>query len=401
MIKCSKLTLKYSNTEKANSLDEFINEYQDVVRTFVDLLWEQEKIPRLLPKENTSKLNSSWLSKRAIQCAAKQASAIIRGTRKKQKQRQFVYERLVSEGKYKQARKLKNIIDETNISKPNVKSLELELDSRFVTLDWDNATSFDGWLTLSSFGKRLKIKLPVRKSKHFNWLCSRGKLKSGVRLSKNMATFNFEIPTPAKKDSGVVLGIDIGSTNAITCSNGFQSKQDKHGWDLSKIQNRLSKRKKGSQGFRKAQQHRTNYVNWSINQLCLKGVKKLRIENIKHLRRGHKSSRKLSHWAYTAIFDKLEDICSTSGVQMERVNPAYTSQRCSQCGWVRKSNRQGQRFKCKSCFYESDADLNASKNICLELPVISKAQRLKRENRKGFYWNVLVQEFIVLEALNN
>ncbi len=401
MIRCSKLTLKYSNTERANNLHKFINEYQDVVRTFVDLLWEEKKIPRLITKGITSKINSSWLSKRALQCAAKQASAIVRGTRKKQEKRQFVYERLLSEGKYKQARKLKRIIDETNISKPSVKSLEAELDSRFVSLDWDNATSFDGWLTLSSLGNKLKIKLPVRKSKHFNWLSSRGKLKSGVRLSKNMITFNFEIPTPEKKDSGTVLGIDIGSTNAITCSNGFQSKQDKHGWDLSKIQNRLSKRKKGSHGFQKAQQHRKNYVNWSINQLCLKDVRKLKTENIKQLRRGHKSSRKLSHWTYTAIFDKLEDICSTSGVQIERVNPTYTSQRCSQCGWVRKGNRQGQRFKCKSCFYECDADLNASKNISLELPAISKAQRLKRENRKGFYWYVLVQEFIVPEALNN
>ena len=385
MIKCSKTTLKYSNTNKKNDLHKFINEYHRVTQEFVCLLWEQEKIHRLIPRETTDEVNS-WLSQRAIQCAAKQASGIVRGTRAKQKKREFIHDKLVSEGKFKQARKLKKVIEKVKISRPDVKSLEVELDSRFVKLDWDNPTSFDGWLTLTSLGNKLKIKMPVRKSKHFNWLSKSGTLKSGVRVSKERITFNFEMPEVKHKRTGTTLGIDIGSKTVISCSNGFQSKQDKHGWDLDKIQIKLNRRERGSNGFRRAQQHRKNHVNWSINQLSLTNIKKIRIEKIKHLRKGHKSSRKLSHWAYTTIFDKLEDICSTTGVQLEKVNPAYTSQRCSQCGWVRKRNRQGKLFKCNSCSYECDADLNASKNISLELSYISKEQRLSKANRTGFYW---------------
>jgi len=75
MIKCSKTTIKYSNTHRKDDLSLFLSEYKRVVSAFVDLLWEQEKIFKLIPKETTNKINS-WLSKRAIQCAGKQASGM-------------------------------------------------------------------------------------------------------------------------------------------------------------------------------------------------------------------------------------------------------------------------------------------------------------------------------------
>ena len=89
MIKSSKTTLKFSNSNKIDNLSDFIKEYQSIVRLFIDLLWEQENIPRLIPKEITNQINS-WLSKRAIQCAGKQASAIVRGTRRLSLAQQFV-----------------------------------------------------------------------------------------------------------------------------------------------------------------------------------------------------------------------------------------------------------------------------------------------------------------------
>jgi transposase len=79
---------------------------------------------------------------------------------------------------------------------------------------------------------------------------------------------------------------------------------------------------------------------------------------------------------------KLNDL----GVQVVKINPTYTSQRCFFCGWTRKSNRLKKQFKCKSCGHTDDADLNASKNIALDLPAISKVERSKQLNRKGFYW---------------
>jgi putative transposase len=50
--------------------------------------------------------------------------------------------------------------------------------------------------------------------------------------------------------------------------------------------------------------------------------------------------------------------------RVEKVNPAYTSQRCSQCGHVDANSRKSQAlFACTSCGYCCNADLNAAKNI--------------------------------------
>ena len=167
MIRSSKITNKYANINKNNSLNYFIDEYKKVVIFLIDELWKEDKIPNLLPKQLTDKVNS-WLSKRAIQCAGKQASAIVRGTKKKQEQRLFVIHKLNKEGYFKKARKLQKIYDSKKVSKPNVNNICPELDSRFVKIDLDNQTSFDGWLTLTSLGNKLKIIIPFKRHKHLN-----------------------------------------------------------------------------------------------------------------------------------------------------------------------------------------------------------------------------------------
>lgn len=54
------------------------------------------------------------------------------------------------------------------------------------------------------------------------------------------------------------------------------------------------------------------------------------------------------------------------GNKLLLINPEYTSQRCSKCGYISKDNRESQSvFKCKSCEFELNADYNAAINIQL------------------------------------
>ncbi|MDE0671771.1 MAG: transposase, partial [Caldilineaceae bacterium] len=49
---------------------------------------------------------------------------------------------------------------------------------------------------------------------------------------------------------------------------------------------------------------------------------------------------------------------------LRKVHPAYTSQRCSRCGHVDKSNRPSQAvFACGACGFRANADHNAAINI--------------------------------------
>jgi len=50
--------------------------------------------------------------------------------------------------------------------------------------------------------------------------------------------------------------------------------------------------------------------------------------------------------------------------RVERISPAYTSQRCSACGQVDAISRESQaRFACTACGYAGNADVNAARNI--------------------------------------
>ena len=396
MIRSSKISLKFSNTEKLNKINNFINEYRNVMKIFVDLLWDKENISKLIPKKYTDQVkDKTWLSVRAIQSAAKQTSAIIRGTKKKNDQRKFIYNKLNEEGNYKKARKLKKIIEKHEESKPDINTIYPELDSRFIEIDLKNQTSFDGWIRLLSLGNKLRFNVPFKRTKHFNKLIKDGNLKPGIRLYKDKVTFNFEMPDVPKKSSGESIGIDVGIKKVFVSSDNQLGKEDKDGWNLSKIQKKMSRKKWGSQSFQKCQEHRKNFINWSLNQLNLDNVKEVKIEKIKHLRRGQRNNRFMTYWTYTDIFGKLQSLCEESGVLIRRITSTYTSQRCSKCGWVRKSNRKGEQFKCTSCGFICDADLNASLNISFDLPSISRKKRLLNLNREGFYWNLIDKECIV------
>ena len=62
----------------------------------------------------------------------------------------------------------------------------------------------------------------------------------------------------------------------------------------------------------------------------------------------------------------IKTLCEHQGTPFALVNAQYTSQTCNRCGYIHKSNRRGETFKCLSCGYTCNADYNASVNIARE-----------------------------------
>jgi putative transposase len=59
--------------------------------------------------------------------------------------------------------------------------------------------------------------------------------------------------------------------------------------------------------------------------------------------------------------------------RVEKINPAYTSQRCSACGRIAGENRKSQAvFACTACGYVGNADVNAARNIAAGLAVTAR-----------------------------
>jgi putative transposase len=85
-----------------------------------------------------------------------------------------------------------------------------------------------------------------------------------------------------------------------------------------------------------------------------------------------KLSKHISDVSWSKFFDLLKYKTNTI-----RVNPAYTSQKCNNCGHTCKDNRKTQSiFECISCGFSANADENGAKNI-LELGTSSVSVNVK------------------------
>ncbi|NUR96287.1 MAG: IS200/IS605 family element transposase accessory protein TnpB, partial [Kribbellaceae bacterium] len=72
----------------------------------------------------------------------------------------------------------------------------------------------------------------------------------------------------------------------------------------------------------------------------------------------------LHTWAFHQLGQYIAYKAKQAGVAVVHVDPAYTSQECSACGYVAKSNRPNQAiFCCRSCGFAEHADRNAARNI--------------------------------------
>lgn len=337
MVRQSTLNLNYGNSDKKKKLHEFITEYTRVVNFYIHILWSENIFTgTFMSKKHL--VVESWLSERAKQCAGKQALQIFKSQRKKKKK-----------------------------TEPIFSGKALELDSRFIDIQKGN-NSFDIWVKLSSLGGKIILLLPTKKNYHFNKFTS-WVMKKSARLrvrddGELYLDLFFEKPSKKKEKAGESLGLDCGYKKLAVLSNGKVL-----GKDLEHLIKKISRKKQASKGFYRALKQRNEYIDKELKSLNLEDVKEIIVEDLKDVKKCSKGkirkefNNKLQRWVYRYFLTRLEQLCEVVGVQLHRVDPAYTSQMCSACGSVHRSNRHGEIFKCKSCGYTTDADYNASLNI--------------------------------------
>jgi IS605 OrfB family transposase len=173
------------------------------------------------------------------------------------------------------------------------------------------------------------------------------------------------------------LGIDRGITNIITCSdNTFVN--SKH---LRKVKGNYQylKSRLQSVGTRSAKRHlrkisgRERRFTLDLNHRLAKEVvskpyhvfvvEKLDIKRLKQ--NGIKFNKKLANWSFDQFLKLLKYKSENLGKIVIEVDPRYTSQQCSKCGFISRGNRHQSRFLCRQCGFELNADLNAARNIGL------------------------------------
>jgi IS605 OrfB family transposase len=74
----------------------------------------------------------------------------------------------------------------------------------------------------------------------------------------------------------------------------------------------------------------------------------------------------INSWSFYQLERFLVYKANEKGIFVEYIDARYTSQRCSKCGHICRSNRKQHSFECKSCGFRLNADLNSSRNIVVK-----------------------------------
>ncbi len=187
---------------------------------------------------------------------------------------------------------------------------------------------------------------------------------------------------PAVTPAEETIGVDLGLVNIATDSTGEQftgaSVRAKRSHfvarraALQRVGTRSAKRRLHKMSGR--ERRYMKQVNHKIAKTLVKKAvvsrKALALEDLTGLRdstmvrREHRYERHC--WAFFQLRLFLAYKAAWAGVEVRLVDPAYTSQTCSRCGYCAASNRQSQSsFLCQQCGFCCHADYNAAVNISL------------------------------------
>ncbi len=192
-----------------------------------------------------------------------------------------------------------------------------------------------------------------------------------------------------------MIGIDVGVSTFAACSNSdliepisaFQQHKDR----LAKAQRALKRKKKFSQSWKKQIsriQHihtkitalRSDFLHKASTAICknhaIVVVEDLKITNMsasakgtlekpgKQVKQKSGLNRSILDQGWGEFRRQLDYKSHWNGGRLLLVNPAYTSQKCAQCGYTHADNRITQSvFVCGKCGATDNADINAAKNI--------------------------------------
>jgi putative transposase len=342
----------YANSETESLLKETIKEYTNSFNRVCKLGWQESRINgvELHKKSYREERKTTRLPSQLICAARVKAVEALKSTRA-----------LIRKGK--------------KASLPQSDSCPIRYDARSTTINLALGTA-----TLASIAKRQTItfKVPEHHRDKIEWkVCSadlcltkKNRLYLHVVVEKEMEQFIA---------CGKVLGVDLGIARpAVTSENAFLGSRY---WSEVNERNYRLRKALQANGTKSAKRHlrklrgkenrfRTNCDHILANSIVSAAGKGtvIVLEDLKEIRsraKGTKKQKRRMHsWSFSRLAFFITYKAEMLGALVAYINPRYTSQECSKCGYQDKRNRKTQAwFCCKNCSFQLNADLNAAKNI--------------------------------------
>lgn len=202
-----------------------------------------------------------------------------------------------------------------------------------------------------------------------------------VRRGNNWYLYaTCEVPEANEYTPGDFLGVDLGIANIATTSDGTihsgghtNNVRHRHRHLRRRLQRkgtksakRVLRRLSGREArFAADTNHRIAKCIVTEAQRTWRGIALEDLGGIRKRVRLRKPQRVTLHsWPFARLGSYIAYKAKRAGVPVVYVDPAYTSQECSECDHIDKKNRPEQAtFVCTSCGFAEHADVNAARNI--------------------------------------
>lgn len=352
------LKLDQANPGKLRKLDQLALEHQRVVQAYVDWLIERQidqpnKYADIPEQDVPTPLSDRWQ-----RCAWQQACGVV----------QSWYANGCE-------------------TPPVLRSVCLQANANVAVIEPSHRPRFDFWLRISTLEAGRPIRVPITLyGRARETLSQFPKFCTGVTLNKRdgqwYATFVVERRGP-KAWPSAVIGVDIGMVSIISTSGGQRYGQispelrrrveratEKHR-RKQKLNACLKRKNKPTVdlGDNRTNAFSRNEIGRALNQMLdelLKGsavaLERLSVKDMRFKSRQMNRVLRASQLGY--VRDKLKFKLDERGIRYRSVQPAYSSQQCSHCGFTFSLNRRSQaEFRCLWCGYEANADENAAANL--------------------------------------
>lgn len=328
-----KVSLKWVGVRDRRRLAALVQAYTAAVNFFVQLLWRE---PGATFSTATSKrLVRTRLSARYRDQALKQAVEIAASTKK------GAQALGVAPGR------------------PFFRGMAI-LDAKFVKVEQKEGAEHDLVVRLACLNKGKPLVLRSKRTGVLNkWLARPGaRLVAGCGLDAgDRLTLWVELPAPAKRTEGPVLGVDVGVTKLLATSDG-----EFLGSEFRAVRDKVRRRKPGSKGRRRARRERDDLICASTKRLPWSEVRAVAFEDLTGIKfgkkrgRGRTFRRAMAPWRPPLVEARLTCLAAESGVLAIPVPAPGNSTTCPRCQHRSRKNRQGSAFRCLECAYEDDAD---------------------------------------------
>lgn len=436
-----------ANNKKLKIIDSILIEYRKTASSIFNLYWSNFISTGEIPKFIDLSSVQSNLSERYKQTCASQVRGILMSyiSNRANDFKEIIYKSSVKDEKLrikllyinkhhkffnnnivmkkqeidpetiKIARKIFHHLLKIN-SLPKMKHISMALDEKVAVVSESNNKSLvDYWIKLSTLEPRKPIMLPVAKNKYYEAI--KANRANFIQLNKDRdgcisVSFIKDIVPEKISFKTQRASIDLGITNLLTFNEGsmygrtyFFSKLKEYDKKISTLCARLQRnnvRPRSSSRYRKLVDSLRAFLkneigrvmNKSFNRFLPKHIVVERL-NFQSQRLSKRLNRLIGNFGKSIVKTKLNDFSEKYGVTIEEVNPAYTSQTCSSCGYVAKKNRRSQSvFICACCGLKLHADINAAR--CIDARSSSSIANIYKS--KAFILDKLVTRFIERQA---